>query len=181
MKSAKNTKIDQNQPDINAERRTFLTQITVAFGAIGAIFAAVPFLRSMGAAGNVKALSTIEVDLTNIAPGQSKTVLWQGKPVFISHRTAADITLARQNDTASNLIEPAKDEDRVQKEAWLVVMGVCTHLGCVPLGNSNGQGWRCPCHGSQFDNSGRLTRGPAARNLDIPPYKFINDNKILIG
>lgn len=169
------------QTDINQEKRTFLAQITTAFAAIGAVFAAIPFLKSLGAAGDVKALAKIEVDISTIPVGASKTVLWQGKPVFITHRSPEAIAAARAENTSSKLLEPMKDEDRVQKDEWLVVMGVCTHLGCVPLNEGTQKGWRCPCHGSQFDTSGRLTRGPAARNLDIPPYTFLNDSVIQIG
>lgn len=165
----------------NEDRRDFLTATTCAVGAAGAACAAVPFISSMNPADNVKAQASIEVDLTEVPEGETRTVLWRGKPVFISHRTKDQIKAIRAEDDSAELLDPAKDAERVQKEKWLVAMAVCTHLGCVPMEGGEFGGWRCPCHGSQFDGSGRLRRGPAATNLEIPPYKFLDNNTIKIG
>ena len=164
------------------ERRDVITTATTTFGVAGAACAAYPFIKSMTPAANVKAQATLDVDLTEIEEGDVKTVLWRGKPVFVWHRNAAQIEEAKQADGTGALLDPQNDADRVQKPEWLVVMAICTHLGCVPMRNSGGdEGWRCPCHGSQFDVSGRLRRGPAESNLEIPPYKFLDDNTIRIG
>jgi ubiquinol-cytochrome c reductase iron-sulfur subunit len=129
----------------------------------------------------VLALSSTEVDLSQIAAGQSVTILWRGKPVFVRHRTAAEIEQARKDDTAA-LPDPQKDADRVKKPELLVMMGVCTHLGCVPLGQKGEYGgWFCPCHGSHYDPSGRIRKGPAPLNLPVPEYAFLNDTRIRIG
>ena len=140
----------------------------------------------MNPAEDTLALGSTEVDLTNINVGQSKTVKWRGKPVFIRRRTSEEILEANDIDLKS-LRHPENDKNRVQKEEWLVLLGVCTHLGCVPLGqkmsDSKGEynGWFCPCHGSHYDSSGRIRKGPAPENLAVPPYTFINDTTIKIG
>lgn len=162
-------------------RRKFLTDVTTGVGVAGAAAMAYPFVKSMAPAADVKALSTTEVDLSEIEEGESKTVMWRGRPVFIKHRTAEEISATRAENTSAELLDPQNDEDRVQKDQWLVVMAVCTHLGCVPMDGGSHGGWICPCHGSQFDASGRLRRGPAATNLDIPPYAFLDDTTIKIG
>ncbi|MDD9912224.1 MAG: ubiquinol-cytochrome c reductase iron-sulfur subunit [Alphaproteobacteria bacterium] len=166
---------------IDDSKRNFLTRVTTTFGVLGAACAALPFIRSMTPADNVKALATLEVDLTEIPEGSNKTYLWRGKPVFIWHRNAQQIADAKKADASDQLLDPQTDAERVQNEKYLVVMGVCTHLGCVPIQGGEHGGWRCPCHGSQFDNSGRLRRGPASTNLEIPPYAFIDDTTIKIG
>ena len=125
-------------------------------------------------------------DISAIEEGQSITIKWRGKPVFIKKRTKDEIDAAKMVQ-ASDLRDPQDDADRVQKEEWLVLVGVCTHLGCVPLGQKvsdmKGEydGWYCPCHGSHYDTSGRIRKGPAPKNLDVPPYTFLNDNTIKIG
>ena len=125
-------------------------------------------------------------ELEKIEEGQSITIKWRGKPVFIKKRTKDEIDAAKMVQ-ASDLRDPQDDADRVQKEEWLVLVGVCTHLGCVPLGQKvsdmKGEydGWYCPCHGSHYDTSGRIRKGPAPKNLDVPPYTFLNDNTIKIG
>jgi ubiquinol-cytochrome c reductase iron-sulfur subunit len=130
---------------------------------------------------SVKALSTTEVDISTIEPGKSITVLWKGKPVFIRRRTQEEIVEA-QNIKLSDLKDPQDDKDRVKKPEWLVMLGVCTHLGCVPLGNKGDyNGWFCPCHGSHYDTSGRIRKGPAPTNLEIPKYEFVDNNTIKIG
>ena len=131
-------------------------------------------------------MSTTDVDLSPVQVGQRLTVAWRGKPVFIDHRTQAEITAA-QNVDISTLRDPQKDSDRAQKPEWLIIVGVCTHLGCIPLGQKPGDdrgeygGWFCPCHGSVYDTSGRRRDGPAPLNLPVPPYKFTSDTAITIG
>ncbi len=166
--------------DVDAERRQMLVNATTAFGLAGAACVALPFIQSMNPNRAVKAMATIDVNLAEIALGDAKTFLWQGKPVFVWHRNEAQIEEARKGDATATL-DPAKDADRVQKAEWLVVMGVCTHLGCVPMRGGEHGGWRCPCHGSQFDDSGRVRQGPAGKNLEVPPYRFLDDNTIRIG
>lgn len=162
-------------------RRDFIVVAAGAFAAVGAAAAAWPFIHQMNPSADVLALSSTEVDLGQIAAGQSVTVLWRGKPVFVRHRTEAEIAQAQKDDAAA-LPDPAKDADRVKKPEWLVMMGVCTHLGCVPLGQQGEYGgWFCPCHGSHYDTSGRIRKGPAPANLPIPEYAFLNDTRIRIG
>lgn len=162
-------------------RRDFIVIAASAFGAVGAAAAVWPFIDQMNPSADVLALSSTEVDLSQIAAGQSVTILWRGKPVFVRHRTEAEIAQARQDDTAS-LPDPQKDADRVKKPEWLIMMGVCTHLGCVPLGQKGEfGGWFCPCHGSHYDTSGRIRKGPAPSNLPVPDYAFLNDTRIRIG
>ena len=167
-------------------RRDFLYLTTAAFGAVGTGALAWPFIHQMNPAADTKALSTIEVDLSPIEEGQAITVMWQGKPVFIRHRTAREIEEA-EAVSLSSLRDPETDEQRVEKPQWLVMVGVCTHLGCIPLGQKGGDvkgeydGWFCPCHGSHYDSSGRIRKGPAPTNLPVPPYEFVSDTKIKIG
>ena len=135
---------------------------------------------------DVKANASTEVDIGAIELGTSVTVKWRGKPVFIRHRTTDEIARANAIDSAE-LRDPEEDETRVQKPELLVVLGVCTHLGCVPLGQKTGEvkgeydGWFCPCHGSHYDTSGRIRKGPAPTNLEVPPYSFLSDDKLVVG
>jgi ubiquinol-cytochrome c reductase iron-sulfur subunit len=145
-----------------------------------------PLIDSMEPAKDTLALSTTEVDLKPVQLGQRLTVKWRGKPVFIDHRGDAEIKAAQSVDPAS-LRDPQSDQERVKKPQWLVVVGVCTHLGCVPLGQKPTDprgdygGWFCPCHGSQYDTSGRIRQGPAPKNLEVPTYAFTSDTAIKIG
>ena len=169
-------------------KRDFLKLLTGAAAGIGAISLAWPLIDSMAPAKDVLALSSIEVDLAPIQEGQGITAVWQGKPIFLRHRTADEIKQA-QNTPLKDLIDPATDASRVKlgKEQWLVAIGICTHLGCIPLGNKPSDprgdwgGWFCPCHGSQYDTSARVRHGPAPANLALPPYAFTGDTKIKIG
>ncbi len=167
-------------------RRDFLYLTAGAFGAVGASCFAWPFIDSLNPAADTLALATVEVDISPVQEGQAITVVWQGKPVFIRHRTAAEIEAARAVPL-EELRDKQKDEDRVQNEKWLVMVGICTHLGCVPMGQKVTQpkgdfgGWFCPCHGSHYDTSGRVRKGPAPKNLAVPGYKFVNDTTLLIG
>jgi ubiquinol-cytochrome c reductase iron-sulfur subunit len=172
--------------DEDATRRDFLLIATGTVAAAGAALAAWPFIHSLNPAADTLAVATTGVDLTPIAVGQAITVVWQGKPVFIRRRTAAEIEAA-DGTPIDQLPDPQSDAERVQKPEWLVMVGVCTHLGCIPLGQKTGEpkgeygGWFCPCHGSHYDTSGRIRKGPAPSNLAIPPYKFVEDNSIQIG
>ncbi len=168
-------------------RRDFLYVSTAAVGAVGSAIAAWPFIDQMNPAADTLALSTTEVSLEAVEEGQSITVVWRGKPVFIRHRTADEIATATKDDGAADLIDPEKDAARVEKPEWLIMVGVCTHLGCIPLGNKSGEakgefgGWFCPCHGSHYDTSGRIRKGPAPKNLLIPSYSFMSDTSVKIG
>ncbi|BAU01741.1 hypothetical protein VIGAN_11103800 [Vigna angularis var. angularis] len=139
------------------------------------------FVLSMSASKDVLALASLEVDLSSIEPGTTVTVKWRGKPVFIRRRTEDDIKLANSVDVLS-LRDPQQDAERVKDPQWLIVIGVCTHLGCIPLPNAGDfGGWFCPCHGSHYDISGRIRKGPAPYNLEVPTYSFLDENTLLIG
>jgi ubiquinol-cytochrome c reductase iron-sulfur subunit len=165
-------------------RRDFLYIATATVGAVGAAATLIPLISEMNPdASTIAAGAPIEVDLTPIAEGQIIKVFWRSKPIFISHRSAKEIAEARDVNVA-NLPDPQADQDRVKPghDQWLVVIGICTHLGCIPLPHQgNYDGWFCPCHGSQYDSSGRIRQGPAPANLVIPPYAFLSDSKIQIG
>ncbi len=163
------------------KRRDFLVVSTAAFGGVGVVVAAWPFVHQMNPSADVLALSSIEVDISGIAEGQSLTVKWRGKPVFIRHRTPAEIEAARAVDLA-DLPDPESDEARAPKPNWLIVVGVSTHLGCIPIGRAGEYGgWFCPCHGSHYDTSARIRKGPAPENLAVPAYEFLSDTMIRIG
>ena len=173
--------VDQEQKGETTQRRDFLFTASYALGAVGVGVAVWPLIDQMNPDASVKALSSTEVDISNIKLGQTITVLWRGKPVFIRRRTAEEIKIA-QNAKLEELKDPQKDQERVKKAEWLVMVGVCTHLGCVPLGNKGDfNGWFCPCHGSHYDTSGRIRKGPAPTNLEIPKYEFVDNNTIKIG
>ena len=173
--------VDKEQKQETSERRDFLFTASYALGAVGVGAAVWPLIDQMNPDASVKALATTEVDISTVGLGKTITVLWRGKPVFIRRRTQEEISKA-QNVNLSELIDPQKDEDRVKKSEWLIMTGVCTHLGCVPLGEKGDfGGWFCPCHGSHYDTSGRIRKGPAPTNLEIPKYEFIDNNTIKIG
>lgn len=167
-------------------KRDFLKLVAGSFAAVGVGAIAWPFIASMNPAKDVLALASTDVQLGAIAEGQAVTVMWRGKPVFVRHRTAQEIQEAKAVPLGE-LRDPEADSDRVQREPWLVVLGVCTHLGCVPLGqkptDARGDfgGWFCPCHGSHYDTAGRIRRGPAPTNLAVPEYSFTSDTQIRIG
>ena len=187
---------DPKQPS----RRDFIFLATGAFAAVGAASIAWPIVDQMNPDATALALSKIEVDISQLERGQAITVKWRGKPVFIRRRTEEEIQMASRvdidslpdNNARNYNLSPdsaASDENRSLDEngEWLVMVGVCTHLGCVPKGQSLGDsqgdfgGWYCPCHGSHYDTAGRIRKGPAAKNLDIPAAEFINQNVIRIG
>ncbi|KAF8736749.1 hypothetical protein AX14_014072 [Amanita brunnescens Koide BX004] len=140
------------------------------------------FLQTMAASADVLALAKVEVELANIPEGKNVIIKWRGKPVFVRHRTQDEIQEARTTEW-KGLRDPQSDDARVKKPEWLVMLGVCTHLGCVPIGEAGDfGGWFCPCHGSHYDISGRIRKGPAPLNLEVPAYEFTDgDSKLLIG
>ena len=167
--------------DKKTNRRDFIFTASYALGAVGVGAAVWPLIDQMNPDASVKALASTEVDISGVERGQSITVLWRGKPVFIRRRTDEEIAKAKEVNL-EELKHPEKDEDRAKDPEWLVMLGVCTHLGCVPLGDKGEYGgWFCPCHGSHYDTSGRIRKGPAPTNLEIPKYKFVDNDTIKIG
>jgi ubiquinol-cytochrome c reductase iron-sulfur subunit len=183
-----------------ADRRDFIILAGNAFAAVGAAATLWPFIAQMNPDAGAQALASVEIDLAPVKEGQAITALWRGKPIFIRNRTRDEIGKAAAVDTEAlpdpearnDLLPgtaPATDANRVKpgKENWLVLIGICTHLGCIPKGQSLGDsrgdfgGWFCPCHGSHYDTAGRIRKGPAPRNLEVPPYEFVSDTKIKIG
>ena len=166
---------------INPSRRDFLFLATGAVAAVGAAGVVWPLIDQMNPDASTLALSSTEVDLSQIAEGQIVTVKWRGGPVFVRHRTLREIKAAEDAPLAE-LKDPQTDAARVQKPEWLIVSGVCTHLGCVPLGHEGQyEGWKCPCHGSVYDTSGRIRQGPAPQNLFVPEYSFLTPTRVKIG
>jgi ubiquinol-cytochrome c reductase iron-sulfur subunit len=191
VKEENMAKSDTNKKPMSGDaqepgRRDFFVVATYAMMGLGAAAVAWPLIDQLNPAADTLALANIEVDISKFVVGQSITVKWRGKPVFIRHRTADEIARANATDVA-DLRDPQFDKARAEKPEFLVLVGVCTHLGCVPLGQKTGEvkgdynGWFCPCHGSHYDTSGRIRKGPAPTNLEIPPYDFLSDNVIRIG
>lgn len=174
---------EKNMDKKDITRRDFMVLTASSFAGVGAICSVWPLLDSLNPAADVLAVSSVEFDLSNVVPGATARVKWRGKPVFVKHRLPSEIEEARKVPLNS-LPDPETDEARVKKDhdQWLVVTGICTHLGCVPLSNQGEyNGWFCPCHGSHYDTSGRIRKGPAPKNLEVPEYSFISDSKIKIG
>jgi ubiquinol-cytochrome c reductase iron-sulfur subunit len=175
-----------DQVDDAGTRRDLLLLLTGATVAVGTAALIWPLIDNMNPSADVLALASTDVDLSGIEEGMRVTIKWRGKPVFVDHRTAKEIEEARAVPV-DELRDPQADDDRVIEPPWLVVVGVCTHLGCVPLGQKPGDprgdygGWFCPCHGSHYDTSGRIRRGPAPRNLEVPEYAFTDESMIRIG
>jgi len=193
MSSGRDVTVGPSEPSIQKPsaqkqpaRRDFLVLATGSLGAVGLGLTAWPFIDSMNPSADVTAFSRVEIELEAIEKGQRVTVKWRGRPVFVDRRTEQQIARAVADDTG-DLKDPESDTDRVQKPEWLIVIGVCTHLGCIPLGQRQSDprgdwgGWFCPCHGSHYDVSGRIRKGPAPKNLVVPPYMFLSEEKIRIG
>lgn len=166
-------------------RREFIHLTAGAMGAVGIGAVAWPFVNSMNPSADVIALSSLEIDISGIPKGQTHTVMWRGRPVFVRHRTEEEVKEIREASW-KNLPDPQADEQRTKDPNWLVVVGVCTHLGCIPTQRKAMQssdnpeiGWVCACHGSKYDYSGRIISGPAPKNLEVPLYEFINPNTVL--
>jgi len=179
--------IGKNSPQseqIKSEsKRKLITAAAFSVAGVGAVCTVLPFIDSMNPSSDVSALASIEVDISGIKVGEEKTVKWRGKPVFIRRRNADEIKAAVDVDL-NELKDPEKDSQRVKagKEEWLITIGICTHLGCIPImGEGEYKGWFCPCHGSVYDTSARIRKGPAPKNLEVPPYEFLSDNLIKIG
>ena len=186
MADTASTVEDTGHSTDDESKRDFLLYSTIAVGAVGTAAAAWPFIDSMNPAKDVLALASTELDLSSVEEGQSITAIWRGKPVFVRRRTAKEIEVA-ENANLADLKDPEADKDRVQKTQWLVLIGICTHLGCIPSGQKSGDvkgeynGWFCPCHGSHYDTSGRIRKGPAPKNLPVPAYEFLSDKLVKIG
>ena len=165
----------------NDSKRDFLVVSTYALAGVGAASFVWPLIDQMNPAADTLALASTEIDLSSLEEGQSITVKWRGKPVFVRHRTPDEIKQAKEV-LIDGMRDPQTDSDRVTNEKYIVLVGVCTHLGCVPL-NDKGDydGWFCPCHGSHYDTSGRIRKGPAPLNMEVPKYEFVNANTIKIG
>ena len=172
----------------DTSKRDFLYVATAAVGAVGTGAAVWPLIDQLNPDASVLALASVETDIGSIAVGEAVTITWRGQPVFIRHRTETEIAEA-QGAAMGDLKDPEPDSDRVVagKEEWLIMVGICTHLGCVPLGQNDGDdkgefgGWFCPCHGSVYDTSGRIRKGPAPANLVVPKYEFLTDTVVKIG
>ncbi|MGB0086094.1 MAG: ubiquinol-cytochrome c reductase iron-sulfur subunit [Rhodomicrobiaceae bacterium] len=181
-------------------RRDFIHIAATAFATIGAAAALWPLIDQMNPDTSTLSLGSIDVDLAPVQVGQAITVMWRGKPIFVRNRTPAEIKSAQEvpldqlKDPVARIMGvtqdlPATDKEltKAGHENWLIAIGICTHLGCIPKGQKPGDergeygGWFCPCHGSQYDTAGRIRKGPAPRNLEIPPYAFVSDSKIKIG
>lgn len=174
--------------DEGVRRRDFIYIATGAFAGVGAAAAIWPFIDQMNPTAATLALASVDVDLAPVAEGQGIKVNWRGKPVFIRHLTAAEIQEAQSADVSS-LRDPQTYDERTKEghRSFLIQIGVCTHLGCIPMGVAEGEprgdygGYFCPCHGSHYDNAGRIRKGPAPTNLEIPEYEFLTDTRVRIG
>lgn len=165
--------------------RKAFTYLILGSGGVGAAYGvkntAVDFLSSMSASADVLALAKIEIDLSTIPEGKNAVFKWRGKPLFVRHRTQEEIDDVRNVDL-NTLRDPQHDDERVVRPEWLILLGVCTHLGCVPIANSGEYGgYFCPCHGSHYDASGRIRKGPAPWNLEIPEYVFGDNDVLVVG
>ena len=180
------SKISTSKSKKDEGKRDFLIVSTYAMAGIGAASFVWPLIDQMNPAADTLALASTEIDLSSLEEGQAITVKWRGKPVFVRHRTADEIKKAKEV-SIDDMRDPETDAERVPNEKYIVLVGVCTHLGCVPLGQKSGDvkgqygGWFCPCHGSHYDHSGRIRKGPAPTNLEVPKYEFVDNNTIKIG
>ncbi len=185
---AQDLRVENNDHAPVVRRRDFIHIATISFAGVGAAAVAMPLVSQMSASADVLALASIEVDVAAIQPGQSIKTSWRKQPVFIRNLTAAEIEMANKVDVGS-LRDPQTLAERTKpgKENWLITLGVCTHLGCVPLGAAAGEvkgefgGYFCPCHGSHYDTAARIRKGPAPTNLVVPEFAFISDTVVKIG
>ncbi len=179
---------DAHGETIDEGKRDFIYIATGAVAAAGAASLAWPLVAQMGKAADTLAAGSVEIDVSKIAEGQQLKVLWRGKPVFVRHRTAKEISIAENTDI-SGCPDPQEDKERLIPDVngklrpeFLVMVGVCTHFGCIPVGEQGDfDGWYCPCHGSHYDTSGRIRKGPAPKNMEIPQYQYISENVIKVG
>lgn len=179
---------DMAHAEIDSEKRDFIYLATGAAAALGGGLIAWPLVAQMGKAADTLAAGSIEINLENIEEGAQLKTLWRGKPVFVRHRTAAEIAEA-ENTNIADCPDPQTDNERLVptpdgtvNPKFLVMIGVCTHFGCVPVGEAGDfDGWYCPCHGSHYDTSGRIRKGPAPKNMEIPPYTYVSNNVIKVG
>ena len=180
---AEGATIEPGHASDDPSRRDFIHIAAIAAAAGGAAAVVWPFIDQMNPSADTLALASVEYDLTKVQDGQQITIKWRGKPLFIRNRTPKQIADAVKDDGAA-MKDPQKDADRVKpgKAQWMVLIGSCTHLGCVPtFGGGEYGGWFCPCHGSVYDTSGRIRKGPAPLNLVVPEYSFLSDTKVKIG
>jgi ubiquinol-cytochrome c reductase iron-sulfur subunit len=178
---------DAGIEDGGVRRRDFINIAAASFAGVGATAIALPLINQMNPSADVLAQASTEVDLAAIQPGQAIKTIFRKQPLFVRHLTAAEIVAAEKDDSAS-MRDPQSLADRTKgKKEWLITMGVCTHLGCVPLGAAAGEvkgefgGYFCPCHGSHYDTAGRIRKGPAPQNLQVPEYTFLSDTTIKVG
>lgn len=172
---------ESNDPETNRQFSYLMVGGSTVLGGIAAKSTVFNFLSTWGASSEALALSQVEIDLSPIPVGKSVIMKWRGKPIFIRHRSAEEIEEANAVPLGE-LRDPQPDSDRAKRPEWIIMVGVCTHLGCVPLANSGlYNGWYCPCHGSHYDVSGRIRKGPAPLNMEVPLYKFIDNTTVLIG
>ncbi|XP_065353602.1 cytochrome b-c1 complex subunit Rieske, mitochondrial [Cloeon dipterum] len=181
----KDTLSPSSKNDESADSRKAFSYFVVGGTSMAAAYSAKAvvsqFISSMSASADVLALAKIEIKLSDIPEGKSVTFKWRGKPLFIRHRTPEEIS-KEQSVPVNTLRDPQHDSERAAKPEWLIVLGVCTHLGCVPIANAGDfGGYYCPCHGSHYDASGRIRKGPAPLNLEVPPYEFVDENLLVVG
>ncbi|RZJ43769.1 MAG: ubiquinol-cytochrome c reductase iron-sulfur subunit [Brevundimonas sp.] len=176
---------DPHGPEAGDPNRRDFIHIAAGAAAVGAgVMIAWPLINQMNPSADTLALASIEFDMAKVQEGQQVVIKWQGKPVFVRYRTPAELTRVKADDHAAGLKEPQTDAERTKPghEKYLVVLGNCTHLGCIPtFGAGDYGGWFCPCHGSHYDASGRIRKGPAPKNLIVPEYAFLTDARIKIG
>ena len=188
MATLEDTTVTQVEEDHSLRRRDFINIAAVSFAGVGAAAVVLPLVSQMSPSADVLAMASIEVDISKIAPGQAIKTIWRKQPVFIRNLTPAEIQAANAVPM-SDLRDPQSLAERTKpgKANWLITMGVCTHLGCIPLGTGEGEnrgpfgGYFCPCHGSAYDTAARIRQGPAPRNLDVPEYEFVSDTTVRIG
>ena len=186
--AVEHTAVEHADDVVDEGKRDFIYLATGATAAVGTAALIWPFIAQMDKAADTLALGSIEINLSGIPEGSQLKTLWRGKPVFVRHRTPAEIAAAIEGDTA-NLPDPATDASRLVpgpggnlRPEYLVMVGVCTHFGCIPVGESGDyDGWYCPCHGSHYDTSGRIRKGPAPTNMAVPTYEYISDTSIKVG